>query len=312
MTRPGELVLRRVRLSEPGPADLVVETEWSGISTGTERLLWTGRMPPFPGLGYPLVPGYETVGRVAAAGPEAGVDVGRRVFVPGASCFGEIRGLFGGAASRLVVPGARVVPIPDRIEDRGTLLALAATAHHAMGPALESDSGPTLVVGHGALGRLLARLLAARGETPVVWETNPERQGGADGYMVVDPRADRVEPPGYRRIIDVSGDARAIDGLVGKLARGGELVLAGFYADRVSFDFPPAFMKEARFRIAAEFSPGDLAAVMSLVEQGQMSLDGLISHRAVVDPDRSPEEAYRTAFGDPSCLKMVLDWRETR
>ena len=89
-------------------------------------------------------------------------------------------------------------------------------------------------------------------------------------------------------------------------------MLAGFYADRVSFDFPPAFMKEARFRIAAEFSPGDLAAVMSLVEQGQMSLDGLISHRAVVDPDRSPEEAYRTAFGDPSCLKMVLDWRETR
>jgi myo-inositol-1(or 4)-monophosphatase len=34
----------------------------SGISTGTERLLWDGTMPPFPGLGYPLVPGYETVG----------------------------------------------------------------------------------------------------------------------------------------------------------------------------------------------------------------------------------------------------------
>jgi bacteriochlorophyllide a dehydrogenase len=43
---------------------VVVDVEWSGISTGTERLLFTGRMPPSPGMGYPLVPGYESVGRV--------------------------------------------------------------------------------------------------------------------------------------------------------------------------------------------------------------------------------------------------------
>ena len=47
-----------------GPRDLEVAVSFSGISTGTERLLWEGTMPPFPGLSYPLVPGYETVGTI--------------------------------------------------------------------------------------------------------------------------------------------------------------------------------------------------------------------------------------------------------
>ncbi|MGE5154566.1 MAG: alcohol dehydrogenase catalytic domain-containing protein, partial [Bdellovibrio bacteriovorus] len=113
--QPGQLRLDRLALSPPGEADLVVDIEWSGISTGTERLLWTGRMPPFPGMGYPLVPGYESVGRVVEAGKDSGIGIGERVFVPGARCFGPVRGLFGGAASRLVVPGSRVVPLADAI-----------------------------------------------------------------------------------------------------------------------------------------------------------------------------------------------------
>ena len=66
--KPEQLALARLDLSEPGDDDVVVDIDWSGISTGTERLLWSGRMPPFPGMGYPLVPGYESVGRVSAAG----------------------------------------------------------------------------------------------------------------------------------------------------------------------------------------------------------------------------------------------------
>src|SRR6478672_7999601 len=69
---PEDLGLARLDLTPPGEEDVVVAVEWSGISTGTERLLWSGRMPPFPGMGYPLVPGYESVGRVTLAGPRAG------------------------------------------------------------------------------------------------------------------------------------------------------------------------------------------------------------------------------------------------
>ncbi len=64
---PEQLVLRTLDLTPPTSTDAVVEVVWSGVSTGTERLLWSGRMPPFPGMGYPLVPGYESVGRVTHA-----------------------------------------------------------------------------------------------------------------------------------------------------------------------------------------------------------------------------------------------------
>jgi len=298
---PEQLELRRLALTPPGDGQVVVDVEWSAISTGTERLLWSGTMPPFPGMGYPLVPGYESVGRVVAVEGAGSVKVGDRVFVPGASCFGDVRGLFGGAASRLVVPAARVTRIDDALAEEGVLLALAATAQHALA---SGDGRPAeLIVGHGVLGRLLARLAVAAGGDPVVWETNPARAAGALGYRVVAPSDDPRKD--YRAIYDVSGDASLLDTLVGRLGRGGEIVLAGFY-DKLELSFPPAFMKEARLRIAAEFTPADLQAVLARATSGHLSLAGLITHRRPFD---KAAEAYATAFTDPDCLKMLIDWR---
>ena len=82
LERPEHLSLESLELTAPGDDDLLVEVDWSGISTGTERLLWNGRMPAFPGMGYPLVPGYESVGHVIHAGAKAGHAVGDTVFVP--------------------------------------------------------------------------------------------------------------------------------------------------------------------------------------------------------------------------------------
>ena len=302
LTEPEQIALQRLPLSTPGEADAVVAVEWSGISTGTERLLWTGRMPPFPGMGYPLVPGYEAVGRVTAAGPDAGVAVGARVFVPGATCFGDVRGLFGASSSRLVVAGNRTVPIDEDLGDRGILLALAATAYHAI--VAPGAIAPECIIGHGVLGRLLARLtIALGGAPPVVWERDVKRRAGSLGYDVVDPADDSRRD--YQAIYDVSGDANLLDALVGRLARGGEIVLAGFYSERLSFAFPAAFMREARMRIAAEWKRDDLIAVSTLVGDGRLSLDGLITHR---EPAAQAPAAYQTAFEDSVCLKMILDW----
>jgi 3-hydroxyethyl bacteriochlorophyllide a dehydrogenase len=243
------------------------------------------------------------VGRVAHAGLGSGRRAGERVFVPGARCFGETRGLFGGAAARLVVPGARVVSLPDALDDQGVLLALAATAYHAV--AAPGAVLPALIVGHGALGRLLARLtIALGGAPPRVWETNPARQGGARGYPVCAPRAD--ERRDYPAIYDASGDPALLDALVERLAPRGEIVLAGFYRDPLAFRFPPAFLREARFRVAAEWQPADLAGVAALVAAGALSLDTLITHRRAASDAAA---AYATAFTDPACVKMVLDWR---
>jgi 3-hydroxyethyl bacteriochlorophyllide a dehydrogenase len=303
LEEPGKLVLSRIPLAAPGDADIVVDIHWTGISTGTERLLWSGRMPPFPGLGYPLVPGYESVGSVAWAGPASGHRVGDNVFVPGANCFGAVRGLFGGAASRLIVPGRRAQPVSEHLGEQGVLLALAATAQHAL--AAPNARMPELIVGHGVLGRLLARLTILSGApAPTVWESNPTRALGADGYDVIDP-ADDVRR-NYDSIYDASGDPALLDRLIARLAHGGEVVLAGFYSEPLSFAFPTAFMREARIRVAAEWQETDLIVVRDLAASGRLQLDGLITHRRHWD---DAQDAYRVAFGEPDCLKMVLDWR---
>jgi bacteriochlorophyllide a dehydrogenase len=304
MERPEHLVLSRLALNSPGDEDVIVKIDWSGISTGTERLLWSGHMPPFPGMGYPLVPGYESVGRITHAGPRSERHIGENVFVPGARCFGDIKGLFGGAAATLVVAGSRVTAINENVGERGVLLALAATAYHALGERGRCNL-PELIVGHGVLGRLLARLTTLLGgASPTVWERNPNRVDGALGYTVIAPETDPRRD--YRAIFDVSGDSGLLDTLIARLAPGGELVLAGFYQAPLSFAFPAAFIREVRIRVAAEWRPADLLAVKLLVESGQLSLDGLITHRQHAT---SAPDAYRTAFTDDSCLKMILDWR---
>jgi 3-hydroxyethyl bacteriochlorophyllide a dehydrogenase len=296
---PRSIRVGAVRLSDPTAGDVVVAVQHTGISAGTERLLWDGRMPSFPGMGYPLVPGYETVGRVVEARPGASLGVGDAVFVPGARCFTDVRPLFGGAASLLVTPADRIHRI-DGLEQEGVLLALAATAHHA----LAVSGAPDLVLGHGVLGRLVARIAIALGHpAPTVHEIRADRSA-AEPYPVLAPSDDPHKA--YARIVDASGDHDVIDTAVARLARGGTLTLAGFYGARLSFAFPAAFMKEARIAIAAEWAPEDLLAVRRLLDAGRLSLAGLISHSAAA---AEAPAAYATAFTDPDCLKMVLDWR---
>lgn len=261
-------------------------------------------MPPFPGMGYPLVPGYESVGEVVES-KSAAYKTGDRVFVPGASCFGEVRGLFGGASSQLVTAADRVIKVDKGLKAEGALLALAATARHAI--AGLGNQVPELIVGHGVLGRLLARLtIAAGAPAPTVWEINADRMSGSEGYEVVHPDTD--ERRDYSCIYDATGDAGILNSLIGRLAKGGELVLTGFYPEPLSFAFPMAFMKEARFRVAAEWVRDDLLATRELIDAGALSLEGLITHRADA---RDAEDAYATAFTDANCLKMILDWEAT-
>jgi 3-hydroxyethyl bacteriochlorophyllide a dehydrogenase len=302
LEEPERVALRTLELSALQPSDVLVEIAWSGISTGTEKLLWAGRMPDFPGMGYPLVPGYESIGRIVDAGPASSARIGEWVFVPGANCYEGARGLFGGAAKRVVLPSARALAIPDRLGADGVLCALAATALHA----INGGTPPDLIIGHGVLGRLLARLTMALGAPPpTVWEVSASRRSGASGYAVVAPESD--ERSEYSSIYDASGDAGLLDTLVTRLAKGGEITLAGFYSERINFAFPPAFMKEARLRIAAEWQPKDIAQTIALIDAGALDLGGLITDHS---PASRASDAYPRAFSDPDCLKMVLDWSE--
>jgi 3-hydroxyethyl bacteriochlorophyllide a dehydrogenase len=124
------------------------------------------------------------------------------------------------------------------------------------------------------------------------------------GYEVIDPQSDARRD--YHSICDVSGDSRILDTLFARVAPRGEVVLAGFYSAPLGFDFAPAFMREASMKIAAQWQQADLDQVMAHLESGALSLDGLITHRCAASDAAG---AYRTAFSEADCLKMILDWR---
>ena len=100
--------------------------------------------------------------------------------------------------------------------------------------------------------------VAAGAPAPTVWEIEPRRRDRREGYEVIDPADDPRRD--YGAIYDASGNAAILNDLIGRIRKGGEIVLAGFYPDALSFAFPPAFMKEARLRVAAEWTREDLVA----------------------------------------------------
>ena len=124
------------------------------------------------------------------------------------------------------------------------------------------------------------------------------------GYSVVHPDDDPRKD--YKAIYDVSGDASILNSLIMRLSPGGEVVLAGFYKQDIGFAFAPAFMREAEIRVAAQWKKQDLLDVTALVESGALSLEGLITHTF---PVSKAQEAYKLAFSDPQCLKMMIDWQ---
>ena len=304
---PHSLSVRELELAPMGPRDLEITVAFSGISTGTERLLWEGTMPPFPGLSYPLVPGYETVGTIAKMGAEVtGWTVGDSVFLPGSYAFQGVQNIFGGSGERLVVPHERAVKLDPALGAKGVLLALAATAHHVftVGRDNLALAYPDLIIGHGIMGRLLARMVIAAGKpAPVVWETQAIRQKGALGYDVIHPDQDMRKD--YRCICDVSGDSGILNRVIPKMAAGGEVVLAGFYKQDLAFAYAPAFMREASIRVAAQWKKHDLDAVVAMFHDGSLPLDGLITH---TEKAAHAQRAYEIAFGDPECLKMIVEW----
>lgn len=154
---PGQGEIRSVALAAPGPDDVVVRTLFSGVSRGTETLVFTGGVPAsqrarmrapfqegeFPG---PVKYGYLNVG-VVEEGPDA--LRGRAVF-----CLFPHQ-------TRYVVPAAAVTPLPDGLPPgRAVLAGTVETAVNALWDAAPLVGDRIAVVGGGMVGCCVAALLA--------------------------------------------------------------------------------------------------------------------------------------------------------
>ncbi len=304
--------LRTVQVTEPRAGDVLIRTAYTSISAGTERMLLDGRLPQ-PQLLFPVVPGYETVGQVIQVGKKAPKDLlGQWVYIGGARCFQGVNPAWGGQSEFISAEAERVIPLGTINPSDGVILALAATALHGINVANIRPTDRVLVLGQGIVGQLAARLARLAGASFVaVADRVAVRLAHSQADQVVDINRElldeAISDANINVLIEATGSMTALSGALPLLANHGRVLLLGYY-DTMNLPYAPLFMREAQILIAREwqFGPdGDLPRVRDMLASGELDVQGLLTHRVPLDRIQA---AYRLAFEDPACLKVVVEW----
>lgn len=307
ISAPGQVGLQTVNLKVPGPNDVVIETQFTSISAGTERMLLAGQMP-HPMLSLPVVPGYENVGTIISTGQNVDDEwLGKQVYVGGSMCYEDVNGAWGGQSATLFTDVNRVVPLNSLDPQPGLLLALAATALHGIDRLENIEGQRILILGQGPVGQIAARIAQSRGAKVIVTDRIVERLERSVGHQIINveeqPLAEAVTEP-VSAIVDATGSMAPITEALPLLASGGNILLLGFY-QTLELPYAPLFLKEANLITAKEWAPGDLERCRDMMISGALKVSSLLTHCININ---EIERAYDTALNDPKCLKVIIDW----
>jgi 2-desacetyl-2-hydroxyethyl bacteriochlorophyllide A dehydrogenase len=234
---PRRVELREVELPEVADGQLLVGTEWSGISSGTELLAYRGEVDPGLPLDetlgalagtftFPFRYGYSAVGRVVR--PAAPFREGERVFA------------FHPHQDRFVVDAREAVPVDDLDPRAATMYPLVETALQVCLDAAPRLGETVVVVGLGAVGILAAALLARTGAVVLGSEPEPARRAAAAAFGVraadPDDAAEAVAAlaggRGADLVVEASGNPRALASSLGLLAHEGTVLVCSWYGTK--------------------------------------------------------------------------------
>jgi threonine dehydrogenase-like Zn-dependent dehydrogenase len=314
---PRKVEIRDEALRALGPRDVRVRALASGVSQGTEMLLYKGEGPRVfdasvagagagagagPGTGtgtgetYPTRYGYAWVGEVVARGEEARHKEGTRVFA------------LVSHADAHVLDGDAVRALPDDVP--ATRAVLAANLETAVTCAWDANVGlgdAAVVLGGGVVGLLTAWLLAQSGATVTLVEPSERRRTAARALVRSATVASNATPDGSADIvIEATGDPRVLDAAVAWARPEARIVVASFYGTRrAPIDLGDAFHRrrlELRASQVSSIPPrvsGRWTAarrwrlVLSLLGEG--TLDALI---AAPTPFEDAAELYASLATD--------------
>jgi len=234
---PRRVEVREVELPAPAAGQLLVATEWSGISSGTELLAWRGEVDPDLPLDetlgalagtftYPFRYGYSAVGRVLRpAGP---FREGQLVFA------------FHPHQDRFVVDAADAMAV-DGLDGRvATLYPMVETALQ-----VALDTAPRLaevvvVAGLGAVGTLVAAVAGRTGAVVLGSEPEPARRAAAGrlGVRALPPDAvgaavaEATGGRGADLVVEASGNPQALASALSLLAHEGTALVCSWYGTK--------------------------------------------------------------------------------
>lgn len=269
----------------PGSGELVVRTVLSGISTGTEMMLYRGT---FPNLSlkkwaqwkeYPVYPGYELVGIVEEVGPQPTVRGGNSMVGSLGPAGGTLHGsvtefspgdrvvCLGEHAGYVRVPAGLTAKLPDSVDSMdASLIPLACTAMHSVRRAQIQYCDTVTIVGAGVVGLLVLQHARAAGAgRTIVVDVRKERLAIAREYgadLVVDAsEADPVSPIldftriGSDVVVEASGSLDSVKLACDLVRDRGRIVLVGWHERDVSFVFGDLYFKEVEIVASRAIGP---------------------------------------------------------
>jgi 2-desacetyl-2-hydroxyethyl bacteriochlorophyllide A dehydrogenase len=318
----------RTELAQPlGPTDVRVRAIASGVSAGSELLVYRGLAPSDlpPDLPtvegdfrFPIKFGYANVGTVVEAGTDVTeLEVGDLVFAHHPH------------QTEYVVPADFPIRLPKALPaDRGVFAANLETAATVVLDAHPRLDEAVLVVGQGVVGQLVTMLLKRAGGRPIIATDLHERRrnaalrAGADHALAPDDTlaAQVLELTGGRGVdvaVEASGSPAALQSCVDATAFGGTVVVASWYGTReVTLVLGGAFHRRRLRLVSSQVSTLDPALstrwnrerrtdlVRSLLTE--LPLEDLITHRFAFSAAASAYELLETK--PEECVQVVLDY----
>jgi 2-desacetyl-2-hydroxyethyl bacteriochlorophyllide A dehydrogenase len=331
---PFQVEVREVDLAGPAPNQVLVVTEASAVSAGTELAVWTGthqwlKDPTLPDWKFPFRPGYSAAGRVAAVGSQAnGWKEGDRVSYPGNHASAELL--------TLGQERGRLWRLPDGLDAEKA--AFACIARYGLGASIRA--GITLgrsaaVLGLGVIGQWSLRCLRAAGAHPVVGidsvAMRRQAAGAAGADHVIDPTGgdtrqllDRfLGTRGAEIIADATGVPDAIPVAMSLACDGGQVVVVGsprgrakevnFYEDlhrrylEVTGAHGNMLFEPAHTRLAGAWDIDKAQNwLLAALATGQLNMAGLVTHRMA--PEQLGEAYDGLLKNKEQYLGVVLRW----
>lgn len=323
-TEPCRPVLQRVELPDTlEPDEIRARTFCSGVSIGTERLLWEGRLDYAK---FPQVIGYQAIGVVEEVGENiTDLQVGQKILWRTNRFAGEqVFPVSGCHASRTVTTRAQVTPAPDGLDEvQGSLFVLPCVGFHGVDMAGVHYGDLVAVQGLGMVGLAVVAAARLRGARIVGIDVKPERLAaakvmGAD--WLVNPRETNpveavqgIQQAGADVVFEATGFGQLLDSAFALARVHGKFVFQGNYGgDKpISYMFIPPHGKQ----LTCYYPCNDglqpcRRAVTQLMARGAIDLGPSISH--VVRPAeavRIYEELVAGEGAATDALGVVIDWR---
>lgn len=311
---PGAVELSEIRVPEPGPNEVTVRAEYSGVSTGTDRWVAQGRFD-WGNADFPLVPGYQKAGYVVQAGDGAAGWIGRPVFAASARDFAGVAAGSGGHAEYSNHVLEQVYALsgpPSALLALGVSIQVGYNAAHRIQP---DRVRRVAVIGDGVIGMSGALAAIERGfDVAVVGHHDDRldvaRLAGGLGLSGDSVAAD-LAAFGPETIIDTVQSAQSFELVIDTLpADFGQVVYSGFTPG-----LPDAWASMTRLQqrsITAHFQSGwtraRLEKVLQSIESGESALNQLPVSQVGVE---RCEQAFADLIaGTHVPLASVIRWSE--